>query len=140
VAPVKLVATIVTLGAGASLGKEGPAGQIGTALASAVGAILRLTPRDRRKVVVCGLAAGFSTIFGTSIAGAIFGLEVLVLGAVFYDVLYPAFVAGIVGYLVATRLGVRYFQQLLYDVPRPTEGILLKTVAAGVVFGLVALV
>ena len=101
--------------------------------------MLRLRRRDRRKLVICGIGAGFATVFGTPIAGAVFGLEVLVLGTLMYDVLYPSFVAGIVGYQVASRLGVSYFHQALYEIPHPTEGILLKTIAAGVIFGLVAL-
>ena len=139
VAPVKLLATVLTIAVGGSVGKEGPAAQIGASLASGLASLLRLGRRDRRKLVICGISAGFATVFGTPIAGAIFGLEVLVLGTLIYDVLYPSFVAGIVGYHVATRLGVRYFSQALYDIPRPTEGIFLKTIAAGVVFGLVAL-
>ena len=106
VAPVKLVATVLTIAVGGSVGKEGPAAQIGASLASGLASLLRLRPRDRRKLVICGIGAGFSTVFGTPIAGAVFGLEVLVLGSLMYDVLYPSFVAGIVGHQVASRLGV----------------------------------
>lgn len=139
VAPVKLVATVLTLGAGGSVGKEGPCAQIGAALASTVATLLHLRPRDRRRIVICGISAGFATVFGTPIAGAVFGIEVLFLGSIVYDVLYPSFVAGIVGYQVSSRLGVRYFHDTLYDVPRVSEGIFLKTLLAGIVFGLVAL-
>ena len=47
-------------------------------------------------------------MFGTPIAGALFGVEVLVLGQLFYDVLFPSFVAGIIGFHVASLLGVNY--------------------------------
>jgi H+/Cl- antiporter ClcA len=139
VAPVKLAATVVTVAVGGSVGKEGPAAQIGAALASGLASLLRLRRDDRRKLVICGIGGGFASVFGTPIAGSVFGLEVLVLGTVMYDVIYPSFVAGIVAHHVASRLGVGYFHQALYEIPRQTEGILLKTVAAGVVFGLVAL-
>lgn len=108
VVPVKLVATIITLASGGSAGKEGPCAQIGAGLASVCGGLLRLPDIDRRKLVICGISAGFSTVFGTPIAGALFGLEVLVLGQMMYEVLFPSFVAGIVGYHVATMLGVTY--------------------------------
>jgi H+/Cl- antiporter ClcA len=139
VAPVKLVATVVTIAVGGSVGKEGPAAQIGASLASAVASLLRLNRRDRRKVVICGIGAGFATVFGTPIAGAIFGLEVLVLGSLMYDVLYPSFVAGIVGYHVASQLGVQYFHRTLPILPPLTERAFVSTLLAGVVFGLVAL-
>jgi len=139
VAPVKLVATVVTIATGGSVGKEGPCAQIGAALASALAGLLRLGLRDRRTVVVCGISAGFATVFGTPIAGSIFGIEVLALGALFYDVLYPSFIAGIVGYQVSSALGVGYFHGPLFAIPRATEGLFLRTLVAGVVFGLIAL-
>jgi H+/Cl- antiporter ClcA len=70
--------------------------------------VLRLEDVDRRKLVICGIGAGFATVFGTPIAGALFGVEVLVLGQVMYEVLFPSFVAGIIGFHVATSLGVHY--------------------------------
>jgi H+/Cl- antiporter ClcA len=139
VAPVKLAATVVTIAVGGSVGKEGPAAQIGASLASGLSSLLRLSRRDRRKVVICGIGAGFATVFGTPIAGAIFGLEVLVLGSLMYDVLYPSFVAGIIGYHVAKQLGVQYFHHALPVLPPVSERAFVDTLLAGVAFGLAAL-
>lgn len=139
VAPVKLLATVVTIGVGGSVGKEGPAAQIGASLASALASLLRLGRRDRRKIVICGIGAGFATVFGTPIAGAIFGLEVLVLGSLMYDVLYPSFVAGIVGYHVASQLGVQYFHHALPALPPPTERAFGASLVVGMACGVVAL-
>jgi H+/Cl- antiporter ClcA len=139
VAPVKLAATVVTIAVGGSVGKEGPAAQIGASFASALGSALFLRRGDHRKLVICGIGAGFAAVFGTPIAGAIFGVEVLVMGNLFYEVLYPSFVAGLVSYLVATHLGVVYVHQTLTTAP-VSEALLLKAVFAGIVFGLVALV
>jgi H+/Cl- antiporter ClcA len=139
VAPVKLAATVLTIAVGGSVGKEGPCAQIGAALASSVASLLRLRPRDRRKIVICGISAGFATVFGTPIAGSIFGIEVLYLGSVLYDVLYPSFVAGIVGFEVSTWLGVSYMHQRIATVPTASQGLFLQIVGAGLVFGLIAL-
>ena len=109
VVPVKLVATVITITFGGSAGKEGPAAQIGAALSSGFARLLRFGDRDRKKLVICGISAGFATVFGTPIAGALFGVEVLFVGAMLYDVLLPSFVAGIIGYQVSTALGVTYF-------------------------------
>jgi H+/Cl- antiporter ClcA len=139
VAPVKLAATVVTIAVGGSVGKEGPAAQIGATLASALASLLRIGRRDRRKMVICGIGAGFATVFGTPIAGAIFGLEVLVLGSIMYDVLYPSFVAGIVGYHVAGQLGVQYFHHAVPALPPPTGRVFAAMLLAGAVLGVVSL-
>jgi H+/Cl- antiporter ClcA len=139
VAPVKLVATVLTIAAGGSVGKEGPAAQIGAALASALGSLLALRRGDHRKLVVCGIGAGFAAVFGTPLAGAIFGVEVLVMGSLFYEVLYPSVIAGTISYLVARWLGTTYVHEGLPIVPAVTRLGLVKVVVAGIVFGFVAL-
>jgi H+/Cl- antiporter ClcA len=70
VVPVKLIATIITLAGGGSAGKEGPCAQIGAGMASGIADLLKLSKEDYQKVVICGISAGFSTVFGTPIAGA----------------------------------------------------------------------
>ncbi|GAB4302449.1 MAG: chloride channel protein [Desulfuromonadia bacterium] len=140
VVPVKLAATVITLAGGGSAGKEGPCAQIGAGLASATADILRLSEEERRKLVICGIGAGFATVFGTPIAGALFGVEVLVLGQILYDVLFPSLVAGIVGYHVATLMGVTYPHQSASAVPPLTGGSLMEMILLGLCCGLVSLI
>jgi chloride channel protein, CIC family len=100
VAPIKLLATVLTLAFGGSVGKEGPCAQIGAAITSLFADVLRLDDADRRRLVICGVGAGFAAVFGTPISGALFGIEVLYLGRIEYPVLFPCLVAGIVAHLV----------------------------------------
>src|SRR5262245_9916898 len=139
VAPVKLGATVVTLAFGGSVGKEGPAAQIGAALTSLFADILRLRDEDRRRLVICGISAGFAAIFGTPVSGALFGIEVLYLGQIDYSVIFPALVAGIVAHLVC---GVRppfpVLQEPFADTHQAKT--ILIMLACGALFGLIALV
>ncbi|MGD0566737.1 MAG: chloride channel protein, partial [Candidatus Goldiibacteriota bacterium] len=102
VVPVKLITTILTLSFGGSAGKEGPCAQIGGGLASGFADIFRMKDSDRKKLVICGISAGFASVFGTPVAGALFGIEVLVVGQIMYDVLLPSFIAGITAYEVSS--------------------------------------
>lgn len=139
VVPVKLVSTVITIAAGGSAGKEGPCAQIGAGLSSLLADLFRFSDSDRKKLVICGISAGFSTVFGTPIAGAIFGVEVLFIGSLMYEVLLPSFVAGIVGYQVSSALGVTYFQDPLNFIPYFTSVYFIRICIAGVFFGICAL-
>ncbi len=140
VVPVKLVATVITIAAGGSAGKEGPCAQIGAGLCSTISDIFKFDDRDRKKMVICGISAGFATVFGTPIAGAIFGVEVLFVGTMLYDVLLPSFVAGIVGHQVSSALGVTYFHEPLNFVPVFSSALFIKVCVSGLFFGLCSLI
>jgi H+/Cl- antiporter ClcA len=139
VIPVKLLATVITLASGGSAGKEGPGAQIGAGTASWISDLLRFSKKDRKKLVICGISAGFATVFGTPIAGAIFGVEVLVVGTIMYDLLLPSFVAGFTAFFTARYLGARYtYYEISYFQHYFIDFVLIgKVVLGGVFFGLV---
>lgn len=133
---MKLVATLITLWTGGSAGKEGPCAQIGAALASQFARLLRFDGHDRKKLVICGISARFASVFGTPIAGAIFGVEVLSVGSILYDVLMPSFIAGIVSYHVSSNFGIQYFYHSIEFIPSFGRSFFLKIILAGIFFGI----
>lgn len=138
VIPVKLVATIITLATGGSAGKEGPSAQIGGGLASLFSDIFNFNDTDRKKLVICGISAGFAAVFGTPIAGAIFGIEVLFVGSILYEVLLPSFISGIIAFKVSSALGIGYFHHVLNYTPQFNGIFFVNIVLAGIFFGLVS--
>lgn len=136
VVPVKFIVTIITVSTGGSVGKEGPCAQIGGGLASTLAGLLRFRDNDRKKLVICGISAGFSAVFGTPIAGAMFGIEVLYIGNLFYDALLPSFVSGIISYHIAQLIGISYFHHPLNFAPVFTGSFIVEVGAAGIFLGL----
>ena len=140
VIPTKTLTTVLTIFAGGSVGKEGPGAQIGAGVASLLSTLLKFSKHDRKKLVICGISAGFATVFGTPIAGAIFGVEVLIIGVIMYDVLLPSFIAGFAAFTTAQFLGIEYTYYDLHFVQDISLDLVLiaKVVLAGLFFGFVS--
>jgi H+/Cl- antiporter ClcA len=105
-APMVLLGTVLTHLFGGSAGREGTAVQMGASLADAFSHRVRVSPEVRLQLLAAGVAGGFGSVFGTPIAGALFGLEFVVLGRIEYDALVPALVASVVGDMVTRGLGI----------------------------------
>ncbi len=107
-APMVLVGTVLTHLFGGSAGREGTAVQMGASLTDWLSHRLRVGKQARRQLLAAGVAGGFGSVFGTPIAGAIFGLEFIVLGRLEYDALVPALIASLVGDLTTRALGITH--------------------------------
>ena len=143
-APLILFATLVTHLFGGSAGREGTAVQMGGSIASAFCRRLGLEPAVVRIMLMCGIASGFGAVFGTPLAGAVFALEVLMIGRIQYEALIPSLIAAIAGdwtcqawgighthyaiaYLASDRAPAAYFHL--------EPWLVLKVVIASIVFG-----
>ncbi|MDE3228697.1 MAG: chloride channel protein, partial [Chloroflexota bacterium] len=100
VAPIKLIASAITIGSGGSAGREGAAAQIMAGAGSWLAQTLNLDEHDRRIAVVAGMGAGIGTIFRAPFAGALFGAEVLYKRDFEADAIFPTFIAAVVGYTI----------------------------------------
>jgi CIC family chloride channel protein len=120
---VKPLASIATLGTGGSGGREGPTMQIGAALGSLVGRTLALTGRERRTLMVAGVAAGISAVFRTPLGAALLAIEVLYRDDFESEALIPSVLASVIAYSVS--LSVFGTQPLFGTLPhfpfRPTQ-------------------
>ncbi|MFC7419937.1 voltage-gated chloride channel family protein [Iodobacter arcticus] len=137
-APLVLGGTVVSHLFGASVGREGTAVQMGAALADQLTRLFRLKNGDRRVLLMAGMSAGFASVFGTPLAGAIFGFEVLVIGRMRVDAIWPCLVAAVVADQVGLLWGVQHTHYLIGGIPAISLWVLAAVLLAGAIFGVVA--
>ena len=101
---IKALASVILLGTGGSAGREGPIAQIGAGFGSVLATTLKLTPRERRLLLLAGGAAGIGAIFRTPLGAAIFGIEVLYRDDFEVDALVPTVLASVAAYSVFTMI------------------------------------
>jgi H+/Cl- antiporter ClcA len=107
-APMVLIGSVLTHLFGGSAGREGVAVQMGASLADGLSHRLKLTAQVRKQILAAGVAGGFGSVFGTPIAGAIFGMEFITLGSIAYGALVPALVASVIGDMTTRALGIHH--------------------------------
>lgn len=135
-APLVLIGTVVSHLFGASVGREGTAVQMGGSLADQLTRVFRLGHEERRILLMAGISAGFASVFGTPMAGAIFALEVLAVGSIRYDAIFPCFVAAIGAEQIGRMLGIHHVHYAITTISAMALWPALAVIVAGIVFGI----
>lgn len=119
-APLIFVSTILTHLCGGSSGREGAALQLGGSIGESIGRIFKFDEKDRTIIIMCGMSAAFSAVFGTPLAAVIFPMEMVSIGVMYYAALVPCTVASLVANQIALYCGMHGEHFVVSNIPEFT--------------------
>lgn len=138
-APMVLLGTLITHLFGGSAGREGTAIQMSTSIADQFTNLFSLDKEDRKIILICGISAGFASVFGTPLAGAIFAIEVLFFSKINFKIVFPTFLVAFIAYYTVEFLPVKHTHYSIPFIPAISFKMVLWTLLVGIPFGLVAM-
>ena len=137
-APLIFLATSLTHLCGGSAGREGAALQGGGSISSGLGKMLSLEPEDERIITMCGMAAGFSALFGTPLAAAVFAMEVANIGVMYYAAIVPCVLSALLAQETAQFFGLHTTVFAVPNVPAMDINSIISIVILGLLCGILA--
>ena len=138
-APFVLIGTIVTHLFGGSAGREGTAVQMGGAIADQFTSLFKLDASDRKTLIILGISAGFASVFGTPLAGAIFALEVVYFSKISLKSLVLSFLVAFIAHFTVEFWAVKHTHYSIPTTPEITIENLAWILPISILFGLAAM-
>lgn len=139
-APLILFGTVTTHLFGGSAGREGAALQLGGSLGNFIGKIFKFDSKDKKVMIMCGMSAAFSALFGTPMAAAIFAIESATVGVMYFASLLPCIASALVASHFSANMGISPESFPLHDIPDMTVILSIKTVLLAILCGLLSIV
>ena len=116
-APLIFISTVFTHLIGGSAGREGAALQMGGAIGNGIGRAFRFSEADKKTLIMIGMSAAFSALFGTPMAAAIFSIEVISVGIMHYAALAPCIISSLIARSIAAHFGLSAMSFKRTDIP-----------------------
>lgn len=138
--PLILVGTIVTHMFGGSAGREGAALQLGGSLGNYIGKLFKFDNKDKKVMIMCGMSAAFSALFGTPMAAAIFAIESATVGIMYFASLLPCVISALIASHFSANMGISPESFPLNDIPDMTMALSLKTALLALLCALLSVV
>ena len=137
-APLGRFGTIATHFFGGSAGREGTAVQMGAAISDQFARWFKMSKSERRMLLILGISSGFASVFGTPLAGAIFAIEVLIIGRMRYPIILPSLITAYMAHFTCLWWNVGHTHYEIGSVPAINLQVVLYSIFAGIIFGLAA--
>lgn len=135
--PLIFVSTVITHLTGGSSGREGAALQIGGSIGYQVGRLFKLDEKDRHLLVMCGMSALFSALFGTPLTSTVFAIEVISVGVMYYSGLIPCMTSALVAFGITRIFNIAPIHFDIVGIPSLNiNSVVLTAVIAGLCAGL----
>lgn len=138
-APLVYISTLITHLLGGSSGREGAILQIGGSISASIGRAMHLDDKDNRIITMCGMSAAFAALFGTPIAAAVFAMEIVSVGVMYYAAIVPCVLSAIIGVGLAETLSVAPTAFHILGMPQTSALLLLQVIAMGVLGAMVSM-
>ena len=138
-APLVLFGTLITHLFGGSAGREGTAVQMGGAIADQFTKTFKLDNSERKILIILGISAGFASVFGTPLAGAIFALEVLYFSKINFKSIILSFLVAYAAYFTVEFWQVKHTHYSIPEIPEISIPTLFYTIIIGILSGFAAL-
>ena len=116
-APLIFFSTLITHLFGGSAGREGAALQLGGSIGSGIGTLFRFSDKEQKVLIMCGMSAAFSAVFGTPLAAAIFAMEVVSVGIMHYSALLPCVISSLIAHQIAVAFGATAESFIVSNIP-----------------------
>lgn len=137
-APAVFIGSLLTHIAGGSAGREGAALQMGGSIGSKLGELWRLDEKDRKIAVMCGMSGTFAALFGTPMAAAVFSMEVISIGIMYYAALVPCTFAAFTGAYIAKQFHLKPEAFPIGEIPAFDAKMIFWIILLAVICALVA--
>jgi H+/Cl- antiporter ClcA len=138
-APLVLLSTLITHLFGGSAGREGTAVQMGGAIADVCFSIFRLNHSERRTLIILGISAGFASVFGTPLAGALFALEIIFFSRINFRSIVLSFLVAYIAYFTVEFWEIQHTHYSIPEIPEMNFTALFWVLIVSILFGLAAL-
>ena len=139
IAPLVLFGTLITHLFGGSAGREGTALQMGGTIADQFTRVFKLDASERKTILILGISAGFASVFGTPLAGALFALEILFFSKISFKSIPLSFLIAYIAYFTVEFWNIKHTLYSIPILPDISFTTLFWILTASILFGLTAM-